>query len=396
MEGAAPGDLPGRDVNQDEMELQEQLTHLKQHTTFETLGALHSCASPQSTIMSYFMFPFNITRPPPRWINWPLRVKLEVFPLEAIRCKGQSRNICLPVSWSVCCCSSSNFILSLCLFLLYLWASCVCELTACLVFEVIFSIRTPGECVYHKRHVNLRCTSVSSKPRALTLWKTMDMMKKSSRKLSEACGQSKWKKTSVKSRVRNWKLGSQKDERRSFSPATVVRRTSQLEGQREESSDNTLTQQRNRCDADAHSLDPQLLAVAEGEAVIGERAQHDGGVHHVLLEAQETHVQSLEPHENGVLCNTRRSKETTQTDARYFVAIHCGKSHWHRLPVYFCRGQGVFLASYVCSPSRKLQRRLKGNGEYGQNRAHAPKNLCVLQGAPEWCAGAAKRQVPTA
>lgn len=64
MEGAAPGDLPGRDVNQDEMELQEQLTHLQQHTTFETLSALHSCASPRITIMSYFMFPFNITRPP--------------------------------------------------------------------------------------------------------------------------------------------------------------------------------------------------------------------------------------------------------------------------------------------------------------------------------------------
>lgn len=54
------------------------------------------------------------------------------------------------------------------------------------------------------------------------------MMKKSSRKLSEACGQSKWKKMSVKRRVMNWKLGSQNDERRSFSPATVVRRTSQL------------------------------------------------------------------------------------------------------------------------------------------------------------------------
>lgn len=57
------------------------------------------------------------------------------------------------------------------------------------------------------------------------------MMKKSSRKLSEACGQSKWKKTSVKSRVRNWKLGSQKDERSSFNPATVVSRTSQLEAE---------------------------------------------------------------------------------------------------------------------------------------------------------------------
>lgn len=63
---------------------------------------------------------------------------------------------------------------------------------------------------------------------SFTLWNTMDMMKKSSRKLSEARGQSKWKKMSVKSRVRNWKLGLQKDERRSFSPATVVRRTSQL------------------------------------------------------------------------------------------------------------------------------------------------------------------------
>lgn len=55
------------------------------------------------------------------------------------------------------------------------------------------------------------------------------MMKKSSRKLSEACGQSKWKKMSVKRSVMNWKLGSQNDERRSFSPATVVRRTSQLQ-----------------------------------------------------------------------------------------------------------------------------------------------------------------------
>lgn len=28
MESAAPGDLPGSDVNQDEIELQQQLTHL--------------------------------------------------------------------------------------------------------------------------------------------------------------------------------------------------------------------------------------------------------------------------------------------------------------------------------------------------------------------------------
>lgn len=51
----------------------------------------------------------------------------------------------------------------------------------------------------------------------------------------------------------------------------------------------------------AHSLDSQLLAVTEGEAVVGERAQHDGGVHHVLLEAQEPHVQPLKPHQHGVL-----------------------------------------------------------------------------------------------
>lgn len=57
----------------------------------------------------------------------------------------------------------------------------------------------------------------------------MDMTKKSNRKLSEACGQSKWKKMSVKRRVMNWKLGSQKDERSSFRPATVVSRTSQLQ-----------------------------------------------------------------------------------------------------------------------------------------------------------------------
>lgn len=30
MEGAAPGDLPGSDVNQDEVELQQQLAHLKE------------------------------------------------------------------------------------------------------------------------------------------------------------------------------------------------------------------------------------------------------------------------------------------------------------------------------------------------------------------------------
>lgn len=32
MEGAAPGNLPGSDVNQDEMKLQQEFTHLKQHS----------------------------------------------------------------------------------------------------------------------------------------------------------------------------------------------------------------------------------------------------------------------------------------------------------------------------------------------------------------------------
>lgn len=31
MKGAAPGDLPGSDVNQDEVELQQQLAHLRQN-----------------------------------------------------------------------------------------------------------------------------------------------------------------------------------------------------------------------------------------------------------------------------------------------------------------------------------------------------------------------------
>lgn len=37
VEGASPGDLPGSDVNQDEMELQQELTHLKQHTVRDAL-----------------------------------------------------------------------------------------------------------------------------------------------------------------------------------------------------------------------------------------------------------------------------------------------------------------------------------------------------------------------
>lgn len=62
------------------------------------------------------------------------------------------------------------------------------------------------------------------------------------------------------------------------------------------------------------SLDSQPLAVTEGETVIGEGAEHDGGVHHVLLEAQEPHVQTLEPHEHRILCGTSQEKGSeTQT-----------------------------------------------------------------------------------
>lgn len=57
----------------------------------------------------------------------------------------------------------------------------------------------------------------------------MDMIKKSSRKVSEALLQSNSKKTIVKMRVTNWKLGLQKEARRSFIPATVINKTSQLE-----------------------------------------------------------------------------------------------------------------------------------------------------------------------
>lgn len=57
-----------------------------------------------------------------------------------------------------------------------------------------------------------------------------------------------------------------------------------------------------------HLLDSQLLAVTEGEAIIGERAQHDGRVHHILLKAQEPHVQSLKPHQHSVLCNKKKNK----------------------------------------------------------------------------------------
>lgn len=61
--------------------------------------------------------------------------------------------------------------------------------------------------------------------------------------------------------------------------------------------------------ARGHSLDSQLLAVTEGEAIIGESAEHDGGVHHVLLEAQEPHVQTLEPHEHSIVCATQARRK---------------------------------------------------------------------------------------
>lgn len=54
----------------------------------------------------------------------------------------------------------------------------------------------------------------------------------------------------------------------------------------------------------SNSLDSQLLAVAEGKAVISERAQNNGGVHHVLLKAEQSHVQAFKPHQHGVLWNT--------------------------------------------------------------------------------------------
>lgn len=50
-----------------------------------------------------------------------------------------------------------------------------------------------------------------------------------------------------------------------------------------------------------HLLDSQLLAVAECKAVISERAQHDGRVHHVFLEAQQANVEPLEPHQHCIL-----------------------------------------------------------------------------------------------
>lgn len=58
-----------------------------------------------------------------------------------------------------------------------------------------------------------------------------------------------------------------------------------------------------------HPLDSQLLAVAEGEAIISERAQHDGGVHYVLLKAQEPHIQSLKPHQHSILCSTSKNNK---------------------------------------------------------------------------------------
>lgn len=58
-----------------------------------------------------------------------------------------------------------------------------------------------------------------------------------------------------------------------------------------------------------HSLNSQLLAVTKGEAIISERAQHNGRVHHVFLKAQEPHIQSLKPHQHSVLCKKVRKKK---------------------------------------------------------------------------------------
>lgn len=64
VEGASPGNLPGSDVNQDEMELQQELTHLKQHAVRDTLASRHTqitkhMAKPKKQMlkMSYLCFP---------------------------------------------------------------------------------------------------------------------------------------------------------------------------------------------------------------------------------------------------------------------------------------------------------------------------------------------------
>ena len=87
--------------------------------------------------------------------------------------------------------------------------------------------------------------------------------------------------------------------------------------------------------------------MTEGETVVSECAQYDGGVHHVLLKAQEPHVQSLEPHQYSILFKT--SKEN-----RIRVFLQQGKMEFRCLRsllcVYFGSGGDVFglVCLYVC------------------------------------------------
>lgn len=76
------------------------------------------------------------------------------------------------------------------------------------------------------------------------------------------------------------------------------------------------------------SLDAQLLAVAEGEAVVGQGAQHDGRVHHILLKAEEPHIQSFEPHQNCVLCKASRAK-SDQIFVKVIIAIIIANDNSH-------------------------------------------------------------------
>lgn len=77
------------------------------------------------------------------------------------------------------------------------------------------------------------------------------------------------------------------------------------------------------------SLDSQLLAVAEGEAVIGERAQHDGRVHHILLEAQQPHIESLKPHQHSILCSTSNSNKMKHSFSLICTVIFLKSENYH-------------------------------------------------------------------
>lgn len=50
-----------------------------------------------------------------------------------------------------------------------------------------------------------------------------------------------------------------------------------------------------------HLLYTELFPVAEGEAIISKGTEHNGRVHHILLEAQEPYIEPLEPHQLSVL-----------------------------------------------------------------------------------------------